>query len=167
MHSLAFIQWRLKYPNKTKHNPQWLQAVLTARVRNLCMSLSFDQKISHQTDKNGYISPSFFTKYLEYFSPQGVEQPFLVNSFQSIGWQDPFPNEERSDFDDMQDDQTSNIKFPSLDAVNEDVYPGFRYLQDTSPYCLYIPNKEVMFKMMRACIKVLNPEDLWISSKAD
>ena len=27
---------------------------------------------------------------------------------------------------------------------------------------MYIPNKEVMFKLMRACIKVNDPSELWI-----
>ena len=81
-------------------------------------------------------------RYLKYFSPDGIEQPYLVNSFQSLGWQDPFPSEEDENyFDDMYCNSDSNIRFPTLDTIHEDVYPPYKYFEDTTPYLLYIPNK--------------------------
>ena len=37
-------------------------------------------------------------------------------------------------------------------------------IEGNSPQCLYIPNKDVMFKLMRACINVQNPEFLWFKN---
>jgi hypothetical protein len=42
------------------------------------------------------------------------------------------------------------------------VYHTARYLNDSSPMCVYIPSKEILFKMMKACIGVDKPQDLWI-----
>ena len=42
------------------------------------------------------------------------------------------------------------------------IYPASRILHSQSPWQIYIPNKAVMFKLMRACIDVNRPEDLWI-----
>ena len=46
---------------------------------------------------------------------------------------------------------------------DEDVYAPSRYSPDYSPLLIYIPKKEVMFKMMRACIGVKCTSDLWIN----
>ena len=42
------------------------------------------------------------------------------------------------------------------------IYHIDRYWKDTSPMCVYIPSKEVIFKMMRACIGCTSVKDLWI-----
>ncbi len=34
------------------------------------------------------------------------------------------------------------------------VYSDSRYIPNFSPYCIYIPKKEIMAKLMRACIAV-------------
>jgi len=46
--------------------------------------------------------------------------------------------------------------------IEDRVYPDSRYTEGNSPYCIYIPVKEVMLKLMRACIKVKNIDELWI-----
>jgi len=51
-----------------------------------------------------------------------------------------------------------------MDTFKDDVYPKSKYFEESNPFCLYIPNKEIMFKMIRACIKVTEPEDLWINA---
>lgn len=45
------------------------------------------------------------------------------------------------------------------------LYPENRYIEDQVPLHIYIPRKEIMFKLMRACIDVEKPEDLWIYAK--
>ena len=43
----------------------------------------------------------------------------------------------------------------TLPTVPDDlVYEECRYVEKYSPYCIYIPKKDLMFKMMRACIGV-------------
>ena len=46
--------------------------------------------------------------------------------------------------------------------IDHHVYPDSRYTEGNSPFCIYIPCKEVMLKLMRACIKVTEPDNLWI-----
>ena len=41
------------------------------------------------------------------------------------------------------------------------VYPKERYNEGNSPYTIYIPSKDIMFKLMRACIHAEDPTDLW------
>ena len=41
-------------------------------------------------------------------------------------------------------------------------YQVNRFEEESSPMCVYIPNKKVLFKMMKACIGVEDVEDLWI-----
>ena len=80
-------------------------------------------------------------------------KPYLINNFQCIGLADPFPKEERANKD---------VKPPCY--VDELVYAESRYMEGLSPLCVYIPNKDIMFKIMRACIKVAQPADLWTAS---
>lgn len=44
-----------------------------------------------------------------------------------------------------------------------DVYKQSRYKPDMSPLCIYIPTRFVMFKLMRSCIDVYDPSDLWFN----
>lgn len=41
------------------------------------------------------------------------------------------------------------------------IYSESRYEPHRFPYCIYIPNKETMLKLMRACINVDYKKDLW------
>ena len=68
------------------------------------------------------------------------KKPWLVNSFWTIGWPDPFP------------DEHSNIDGLFLDNEKDLVYNESRYTEEHSPFMLYIPNKVVMVKIMRACL---------------
>ena len=43
------------------------------------------------------------------------------------------------------------------------VYPEERLSGPNSPMVIYIPNKAVMFKIMRACIGKKSKEDLWVN----
>ena len=84
---------------------------------------------------------------------------FLVNSFWEVGMQDPFPDDEDliiGSVDDVPDD----FKLPT--CPTDMVYPDSRYIDGNSPVAVYIPTPEVMLKMMRACIEVKDPKDLWI-----
>ena len=42
------------------------------------------------------------------------------------------------------------------------IYSRERTLGSQSPSMVYLPNKAVMFKMMRACLDTYYIEDLWI-----
>ena len=67
----------------------------------------------------------------------------MINNLAYIGLPDPYPTEE------------TPSNFPKYG------YPSERYVQGKSPSCVYIPTKLVMIKLMRACIGVKNPKQLW------
>ena len=83
-----------------------------------------------------------------------VDEPeeFFINKLETIGVPDPFPKEEPCY------DAYGKLPVHPIDCV----YPAQRYTEGNSPYCLYIPNRDIMFKMMRACINVKKAEDLWL-----
>ena len=52
--------------------------------------------------------------------------------------------------------EENKIKEPDLrkakTETNKTVYPKNRYVEGLSPTCIYIPNKTIMFTLMRACV---------------
>jgi hypothetical protein len=66
---------------------------------------------------------------------------------------DPFPEEKMQVY--------GNVKAP---MYHIDVYKDARYTPDHSPSVIYIPTKTLMIKMMRACIAVDDPADLWFNN---
>jgi hypothetical protein len=67
---------------------------------------------------------------------------------------DPFPDE--NDFD---------LKYPLVKpvSINDTVYHESRYNKQNSVLCVYIPRKEIMFKLMRACLGVQSVDQLWFN----
>ena len=49
------------------------------------------------------------------------------------------------------------------DKIDDMVYGPTRYIKGFSPYCIYIPTKEIMVKIMRACVGVKDPKELWVN----
>ena len=47
--------------------------------------------------------------------------------------------------------------------ITDWVYPNSFYNKKRSPSCIYIPSKLIMIKIIRACIGVMNPKNLWIN----
>jgi len=96
---------------------------------------------------------NFYKNYKRIFTTR--VKPYLVNNLKTIGLPDPFPYEEEN--------IVAQGDLPRPDANDQipNVYRKGRYIKGNSPYCLYIPNRDLMFKLMRACIKVDHPADLW------
>jgi len=114
---------------------------------------------------------------------------YLINSFEDLGWADPFPDEDYVEMREEAGAKPTPKKKPSLlepeielpeevESTNgesitmaEDqdpdllVYPESRYGPDESPAAIHLPSRDVMFKLMRACIGVEKPADLWINQK--
>ena len=108
---------------------------------------------------------------------------FLVNGFAQIGWTDPFADEApqaavsptqvpadgdqagqpRDDAETRHHGAQPSVRVPTM--PDELAYHESRYIPGFSPYVTYVPSKEVMFKLMRACIGVTDAEDLWINGK--
>ena len=84
---------------------------------------------------------------------------YLINRFFTVGFADPYPDDDKNiigSVDDAPDDLVSPSK------IEDKVYPESRYVEGNSPNCIYLPNKEIMLKLMRACIKVKDVNHLWI-----
>ena len=75
---------------------------------------------------------------------QQPDKIHLINSFDQISWKDPFP------------DKKSNFCPPVF--INDFVYDEKRMVEGQVPFMIFMPKKEVMFKLMRACIGV---KDQW------
>lgn len=80
------------------------------------------------------------------------DEPFNINSFQQIGMADPFPTENK-------------VNFEIPRAHTDMVYGQSRYRKDNSPHTLYIPSRKLLFKIMRACIGVDQVKDLWFNKE--
>ena len=87
-------------------------------------------------------------------------QPFNINSFLQIGIDDPFADDDEKYKGSIDDVDPDLFKLPV--KADDLVYAQSRYIQGFSPYCIYIPRREIMFKLMRACIAVSDPSDLWM-----
>jgi hypothetical protein len=83
---------------------------------------------------------------------------YNINSFQTIGWNDPFPRDELLVLGSIKDHKGLRKPQNAYDLV----YERRRYTPECSPQCIYIPKKEIMLKLMRSCVGVEKPQDLWI-----
>ena len=89
-----------------------------------------------------------------------VKKVYLIDSLYRIGMADPFPNNPNLIIT-CNDDLPAEEKM--VTEVGQNVYGETRYIKGFSPYCIYIPTKDVMFKLMRACVGVKHVEDLWFN----
>ena len=95
----------------------------------------------------------------KYDLTEGQGQSFLINSFHKIGWQDPFPSEDNKEFDEIDIDLNEKI---ASDPLQTNIYSSDKITGGESPMMMYIPNKLIMFKLMRSCIDVVEHFDLWV-----
>ena len=101
-------------------------------------------------------NPEFKKKFKIY---DNRNKMFLVNSFAQIGWADPFAHESEGQ-DDAKKDQKESIQIP--DKFRGNAYDESRYIEGFNPTVIYIPNIEVMLKIMRSCIGVTDARTLWV-----
>ena len=154
LHSIAFLQWRLMYPSEFV-NRQDIQELILARINNLNNNMNLGQRPNEETLKNSKISSKFLDKASRFVlkEEKQTDKTFLINRFFDIGWADPFAA-----------DNDGLVKDQLLTDPEDLVYENCRYVQRYSPYVIYVPKKEVMLKIMRACIGCKQPKDLWIHS---
>lgn len=145
-HTLAFFQWRLKYRSNVCHKEALEECLY--KVQTLILGrIDISKTVSPTTAIEGGMSPAL-EKALGISKPQ--IKPWLVNSFWNIGWPDPFPDEHSSMDREFLVDRTALV------------YEEARYHEEYSPSAVWIPSKLVLIKLMRACIGVDKPENLWI-----
>jgi len=144
------------YPSQVRFDKQELEELLWSRVNNLINGLDTNQRISAETKEASAIPPDFLQKYK---LADAVEADFMVNRFWTVGMGDPYPDDDLTVIGSRDDPRTCELP----QTPEDQVYPQTRLIKGLSPYTLYIPSKEVMVKMMRSCITVKDPQDLWIN----
>ena len=85
----------------------------------------------------------------------------MVNTFWSIGISDPFPDE--STILEQENQLFGTQKF----ELEKYVYPTFRYIKGQSPMQIYMPSKQILLKLVRACIGCSNESELWFNNNND
>ena len=145
------IKFRIRYNDFISKISQKEQLTLLFKMNTTKLS----NKNNNQPRKMRQIVPknqlnlNFFEKYD--FNTQN--QTWNINSFEQVGWLDPFPFETKKD--------EECPCFPRF--VSEMAYESDRFIPKLAPFVIYIPKKEIMWKIMRACIGVTTKEGLWCS----
>ena len=155
-HNIAFMQWR--YMNqKTPEDKKELEELILNRMGYFAQENGGFQCVSYGTLQATKLDKHFNKNYKAIFE-QDIA-PYLVSNWESIGWNDPFPNDKEYKF------ARQEFKMPK--SVNDMVYPPHFFNPQYSPNCIYIPTRVMMFKIMRACVEVKDPGELWINTKAN
>ena len=152
LHVIAFFQWRHLCPPDGCCSPgkAELESLLEQRVHTLQVSQEEYTEASTVTKEAAALPQNFYKNYKSLFKKKLAH--FNINCLRQIGVPDPFPDED------------SHVCLDSI-PINPmgQGYQYCRYVKEHSPACLYIPSKQVMFKLMRACIHVEGPQDLWFN----
>lgn len=128
------------------------------RLKIFISNFRVEAKITQETMEASNLAPNFLKKYK--LADELPLNPFNINSFLQVGIEDPFPDDDLKYAGSLDDVDPDLFKLP--DHPMHLVYDQCRYIQGLSPYCIYIPRREIMFKLMRACILVKQEEDLWL-----
>ena len=81
---------------------------------------------------------------IKYHLHDKKEKHHLINSFSQIAWLDPFP----------EDAESLKSSFVEPAKIDDLVYHKSRLKPGFIPWVVYIPRKDIMFKIMRGCIGV-------------
>jgi hypothetical protein len=80
----------------------------------------------------------------------------MIHSFWSLGMADPFPDEA------TMLDKSSHLLRNEKFKLENSVYPKSYMSSKFPPNMIYIPNRVVLIKMMRASFDCQNKNDLWL-----
>ena len=145
VHTIAFLQWRLKYP-KLKCNVGMLISLIEERMNFMYGNLNNGEELPNMPDGKYKCVDQFY----EFFGT-AIERAksFNIWSFEQIGLNDPYP------------DELMETTFFIPKTEEDLVYRGDRYVKGNSPNAIYFPSKKMLFKIMRACIDVEDENKLW------
>ena len=152
---IAFFQWRLQHPTIFSSHDRELNELIEDRQNYLKREKKEGQLITEITNKECNFPKSIYKNY-QYIGPD--VKPNYIYTFDQIGIQDPFPFE-----NDWKEDmpQIDDIPLPK-DGIQ--VYPQKRLSSPHySPRLIFLPRKELIVKMMRACICVEDTSELWFN----
>lgn len=144
LHSLAFFQWRYKFPSNIWYKTRQIQDVIFWKTKRVYDNVFWKQKNKKRTTWE--MDDFFFEKYQKIITEHlGCN----ISTFKQIGLHDPFPKE------------IDDIEFQIPHCYDDYVYSPSRYVYGSSPKHLYIPSRRMMLKLMRACIGIEHEKDLW------
>ena len=110
------------------------------------------QDVTAETASQAKIAKKFAFKKYGLFEANDL--PDRINTFASLGFKDPFPNDSK-----FESDWKPPVSYDDL------VYDRSRLKNATfPPFLIYLPRKELMFKLMRACIGVNHERELWFNN---
>ena len=92
-------------------------------------------------------------RYEKYAILHENDKKFTINSFEQIGWLDPYRDEKTE----------GNFEKPT--SIYDHIYGSDRMKEGFVPYVIYLPKKTIMFKIMRACIDIKDEKELWFLKK--
>ena len=156
LHAIAFLQWRLKYPKPDNlglpFSEDRLYHLIDTRLRALydkqhSTPSNMSQEANQTTKYHSKLPTNFRRNYGTIFLG---ENTFNIYNLKQIGIPDPFPKEAKNDID-----------FARPIGPQELVYAETRYSEEQSPKCIFVPNTDTMFKLMRACVSVRDVKSLW------
>jgi len=117
--------------------------------------LDLNMKPTYDTSARAKIPSHFIRKYE---IPESTTNDFFIHHFWDMAWNNPFPEDENSGKALDACTHTLKHKFDEL------VYDSSRYMEEYSPLVVYLPDKWLMLKLMRACINCKTHKELWINS---
>ena len=131
LYSVAFTQWRLSFPSKVKFCYNEL-------IEN-CERLM--EIVFREGEPLDYLYMQNITRY-----KLSQKHSFMINQLDQIGWQlkKNVPLDENGEPLEAEDEK--------LPGIDDWVYPSKRMVEGIQPDQIYLPNKEIMFKLMRSCI---------------
>lgn len=149
VHTIAFLQWRIMYPSHIQFHEEMLVELIEERMKfmygNMYMGIRDKKKMP---GKQYGLDQQFYDNFAEAISKA---QPYNIWSFEQIGLFDPYPLE------------PMETKFHIPETDEDLVYQQERFVYNNSPNTLYFPSKMLLFKIMRACIGITDPKDLWFN----
>ena len=146
VHTIAFLQWRLKFPTPIRWHRKMIIDLIDERISFMYGVLKSGKKPEYMPNSTYGFSEN---DYDEFAKSIKNAKSYNIWSFEQIGLFDPYPDEIME----------TSFSIPITDG--DLVYRIDRYVKGYSPNSIYFPSKKTLFKIMRACINVDDPEKLW------
>ena len=147
VHTLAFLQWRAKYPSSLRNSSDVLTELIEDRMRHMYGRL---HELECQRPSDTWsLNDKFYSKFDQVVTPA---QSFNIYSLEQIGMPDPYPREPME----------MDFEMPSKE--DDLLYAPTRYKYQVSPSTIFLPSRKVLLKIMRACIDIEDEADLWYNN---
>lgn len=84
--------------------------------------------------------------------------PFFIHDFRRLGMSDPFPDGNSAPLSEVDHKLLANVPM----NIDEDLLqPKYRFAANRPPAMVWLPTKQIMIKMIRASLGIVDPSELW------